>query len=126
MSLERNCKKCGAELAYKEQVCTQCGEDPNPRKPEKSGHFIHYFFFIPYLLAEIYGFLFCMDRVSPKGGDNAIESYIFLRMVLFTVAFIAFSYGKTKSSPLRTQGGCLLIVNGLLVLLVLYMIVFGL
>ncbi len=127
MSLERNCKKCGAELAYKEQVCTECGEDPNPPKADKPGHYVHYFFFIPYLLAEVYGFLYCMDMVQPKGGDNAIESYVFLRMVLSIVVFVAYSYGRqVDSSPLRTQGGCLGIFNLIILIAMFFMMVIGL
>ncbi len=60
MSAREYCGNCRAELAYKGQVCTNCGGGLSPFKESKKSPILHYFFFIPYLVLEFWGFTYCI------------------------------------------------------------------
>lgn len=123
MNFREKCKSCGNQLAYKGQVCTECGLESIPPKVDKPKHYLHHFFFIVYFLLEVFGFLYCLGMVRPKGGDNAPEAYIFFRIVLLLFTCIAYVYGRrVDSTTLRGQGGCLGIFSLILLLLMLFLL----
>ncbi len=124
MSLREYCENCGTSLAYKGQICPQCGVHPKPEKGANPAHYKHRFFFIPYLLVEVFCLLICLASADLKGGgDGAIFSYVFLRIVFAILTYKVFAYGrKVKSSALKNQGGCFLIFNLIILLTILYLL----
>lgn len=61
---------------------------------------------------EIFGFLYCLSIADMRNSDNAIHTYITLRIILLIASILIFNSGKKhKSSSLKVQGGLFLAFN---------------
>jgi len=121
------CKKCGNDLAFTNQVCTDCG---NFNSPETVMRKSYMWVFVIYFLVEFLGFIFfIINFILQMGGgdiDMLFNVYLMLRVILFITAICIFFKGKEQNTTsLKSQGGCFLILNFLIIGIIIYAFLFG-